>query len=195
MPAAVAAAKDYVTGAIAAGFPLGAGIGPVDHAWRGGRGDRRPPRLEFRPAAYDDEVAAGLIEQVQEEYVVRYGGRDTAPVDPDEFSPPHGLFLVATLDGTAVGCGGWRALGGGRVEVKRMFTAPAARGRGVARALLAELERTAAAAGHSRVLLETGLAQPEAIKLYVSAGYDPIDGFGHYAGAPLSRAFTKAVGR
>lgn len=155
----------------------------------------RPARLEFRPAAYDDEVAAGLIEQVQEEYVVRYGGPDTAPVDPHEFSPPHGLFLVAMLDGTAVGCGGWRALGGGRAEVKRMFTAPAARGRGIARALLAELERTAAAAGHSRLLLETGLAQPEAMKLYLSAGYDPIDGFGHYAGGPLSRAFAKEVGR
>ena len=147
--------------------------------------------LEFRRVGYDDEVAAGLIEQVQQEYVVRYGGRDTAPVDPGEFTPPLGLFLVVLLDGTPVGCGGWRDLGDGRVEVKRMFTAPSARGRGVARALLAELERTAAAAGHTRVVLETGLAQPEAMTLYASAGYDPIDGFGHYAGRPLSRAFGK----
>jgi hypothetical protein len=51
-------------------------------------------RLEFRPARYDDELAADLVEQVQEEYVRRYGGRDGAPMDPDEFSPPHGLFLV-----------------------------------------------------------------------------------------------------
>lgn len=150
--------------------------------------------LVIRPAAYDEEVAADLIEQVQQEYVVRYGGRDDAPVDPAEFSPPQGLFLVAVLDGTPVGCGGWRDLGDGRVEVKRMFTAPAARGRGVARALLAELERTAAAAGHARVVLETGLAQPEAMTLYGSAGYDPIDGFGHYAGRPLSRAFGKDLG-
>ena len=147
--------------------------------------------LEFRPAGYDDAAAAALIELVQQEYVVRYGGRDDAPVDPAEFRPPHGLFLVAVLDGAPVGCGGWRDLGDGRVEVKRMFTAPVARGRGVARALLAELERTAAAAGHVRVVLETGLAQPEAMKLYASAGYGPIDGFGHYAGQPLSRAFTK----
>jgi GNAT superfamily N-acetyltransferase len=149
--------------------------------------------LELRPAAYDDVVAAGLVEQIQQEYVVRYGGRDDAPVDPGEFSPPRGLFLLALLDGTAVGCGGWRDLGDGRVEVKRMFTAPAARGRGVARALLAELERTAAAAGHTGVVLETGLAQPEAMTLYASAGYDPIDGFGHYAGRPLSRAFGKRL--
>ena len=151
--------------------------------------------LEFRAVPYDGELAAGLIEQVQQEYVVRYGGRDDAPVDPAEFSPPRGLFLVAVLDGGPVGCGGWRDLGDGRVEVKRMFTAPAARGRGVARALLAELERTAAAAGHGRVVLETGLAQPEAMTLYGSAGYNPIDGFGHYAGRPLSRAFGKDLGR
>ncbi len=151
--------------------------------------------LAFRAASYDDEVAADLIEQVQQEYVVRYGGRDDAPVDPAEFSPPQGLFLVAVLDGVPVGCGGWRDLGDGRVEVKRMFTAPAARGRGVARALLAELERTAAASGHARVVLETGLAQPEAMTLYGSAGYDPIEGFGHYAGRPLSRAFGKDLGR
>ena len=150
--------------------------------------------LEIRPAAYEDVVAAELIELVQQEYVVRYGGRDDAPVDPAEFSPPLGLFLVAVLDGLPVGCGGWRDLGDGRVEVKRMFTAPAARGRGVARALLAELERTAAAAGHDRVVLETGLAQPEAMTLYASAGYDPLDGFGHYAGQPLSRSFGKDLG-
>jgi GNAT superfamily N-acetyltransferase len=151
--------------------------------------------LQLRPAAYDDEVAADLVEQVQQEYVARYGGRDDAPVDPGEFSPPRGLFLVAVLDGTAVGCGGWRDLGDGRAEIKRMFTTPAARGRGVARALLAELERTAAAAGHGRVVLETGLAQPEAMRLYAAAGYDPIEGFGHYAGRPLSRAFGKRLDR
>lgn len=151
--------------------------------------------VEIRAAAYDDEVAADLIEQVQQEYVVRYGGRDDAPVDPAEFRPPRGVFLVAVLDGVPVGCGGWRGLGDGRVEIKRMYTAPAARGRGVARAVLAELERTAAAAGHARVLLETGLGQPEAMTLYGSAGYDPIDGFGHHAGRPLSRAFGKDIGR
>jgi ribosomal protein S18 acetylase RimI-like enzyme len=152
-------------------------------------------RLEFHPARYDDEVAAELVEQVQEEYVVRYGGRDDAPVDPDEFRPPHGLFLVVMLDGTAVGCGGWRDLGDRRAEIKRMFVRPSARGRGVARALLAELERTAAEAGAEEVVLETGTRQPEAIGLYVSAGYDPIDGFGHYAGQPLSRAFAKRLAR
>jgi GNAT superfamily N-acetyltransferase len=134
-----------------------------------------------------------LIELIQGEYVVRYGGPDDAPIDAEEFAPPRGLFLLATIDGEPAGCGGWRDLGDGRAEIKRMFTVAAFRNRGVARAVLAELERTAAAAGIRDIVLETGSVQPEAIALYVSSGYDPIDGFGYYAGAPLSRAYGKRL--
>lgn len=151
--------------------------------------------LRLAVARLDDPAVAGLVEQVQAEYVERYGGPDEAPIDPAQFAPPRGLFLLARLDGAPVGCGGWRDLGDGQAEIKRMFVVVAARGRGVARGLLGELERTAAGAGHHRVLLETGVRQPEAIALYVSAGYDPVDGFGHYAGAPLSRAFGKRLTR
>ena len=157
--------------------------------------------LEVTAARLDDPEVAELVDQVQAEYVARYGGRDEAPTDPAEFAPPRGLFLLARLDGVAVGCGGWRSLddadgrpgGGGPVEIKRMFTVESARRRGIGRALLTELERTAAAAGHDRVVLETGLRQPEALGFYAAAGYAPIDGFGHYAGRPLSRAFAKSL--
>lgn len=142
-------------------------------------------------ARLDDPVIKDMIELIQGEYVVRYGGPDDAPIDAAEFAPPHGLFLLARLDGEPVGCGGWRSLGGGQAEIKRMFTVAAVRGRGVARAVLAEVERTAAAAGIRELVLETGLAQPEAIALYTATGYRPVEGFGHYAGAPLSRAFGK----
>jgi GNAT superfamily N-acetyltransferase len=144
-------------------------------------------------ARLDDPVVKDLIELIQGEYVVRYGGPDAAPIDADEFAPPRGLFLLAELDGAPAGCGGWRSLGDGRAEIKRMFTVAAFRHRGVARAVLAELERTAAAAGIGELVLETGIVQPEAIALYLSAGYDPIAGFGHYAGAPLSRAYGKRL--
>ena len=149
--------------------------------------------LRLRALPYEDPVAQFLVEQVQQEYVVRYGGRDDAPIDVAEFLPPKGLFLVATVDGVPAGCGGWRDLGDGRAEIKRMFTAAAFRNRGVARALLAELERTAAAAGIEEVVLETGTVQPEAIALYESSGYRPIDGFGYYAGRPRSRSYGKRV--
>jgi GNAT superfamily N-acetyltransferase len=145
------------------------------------------------PVRLDDPRSLELIELVQGEYVVRYGGRDDAPIDVDEFLPPKGLFLLATLEGEPAGCGGWRDLGDGRAEIKRMFTVAAYRNRGVARALLAELERTAAAAGIEEIVLETGTVQPEAIALYESSGYRPVEGFGYYAGRPLSRSFGKRV--
>jgi len=166
---------------------------PATPASEGGTGPGRGGRLRIEPARLDDPLAADLIELIQGEYVLRYGGRDDAPIDAAEFAPPKGLFLLATLDGEPVGCGGWRSLGGGQAEVKRMFTVAAVRGRGFARALLVELERTAAAAGIEQLVLETGTKQPEAMALYVSAGYDPIDGFGYYAGRPLSRAFGKRL--
>ena len=149
--------------------------------------------LVVEPARLDDPAALELIELIQGEYVVRYGGRDEAPIDVAEFLPPKGLFLVAAVDGEPAGCGGWRALGDGRAEIKRMFTAAAYRNRGVARALLAQLERTAAAAGIDEIVLETGTVQPEAIALYESSGYRPTEGFGYYAGRPRSRSFAKRV--
>jgi ribosomal protein S18 acetylase RimI-like enzyme len=75
-----------------------------------------------------------------------------------------------------------------------MYVTAAHRGKGYARAVLAELERTAAAAGLRRIVLETGTEQPEAIALYTSAGYASMPAFGAYAGSPRSRYFAKLVG-
>jgi GNAT superfamily N-acetyltransferase len=138
--------------------------------------------VQIKQAGYGDPDASKLVSEVQQEYVVRYGGPDGTPVDPAEFTPPSGLFLVGYLDEVPVACGGWRSHGAD-AEIKRMYVAPAARHRGLARQLLAELERTAAAAGHHRIILESGSAQPEAIALYRSSGYTPIAPFGHYADA------------
>lgn len=145
--------------------------------------------------------ALRLIEEVQGEYVARYGGRDETPLDPVMFEPPAGSFFVAYLDGQAVGSGAWRrrddvpSLAGRQVaEIKRMYVVPSARGLGVARLVLAHLERTAAEAGYDTMVLETGLRQPEAIALYESSGYRPIDGFGHYRDEPLSRCFARPLG-
>jgi GNAT superfamily N-acetyltransferase len=144
-----------------------------------------PVRIDVLP--YDHPDTGPLIAEVQQEYVVRYGSEDQTPVDPAQFAAPHGLFLVAYLDGRAVACGGWRVHdgpAGPEAELKRMYVSPAARGRGVARAVLAELERTAVEAGYLRMVLETGLKQPEAIGLYTSAGYAEVPKFGYYANEP-----------
>jgi GNAT superfamily N-acetyltransferase len=152
--------------------------------------------VRIEAVAYDHPDAARLIGEVQQEYVIRYGGVDDSPVDPAEFTPPSGLFLVGYDGDAAVVCGGWRACGPGGTdaEIRRMYVVPAARGRGLARRMLAELERTARGAGHQRMILETGRPQPEAVALYRSSGYTEIPAYGYYAGSPHSMHFGKVLG-
>jgi GNAT superfamily N-acetyltransferase len=153
------------------------------------------------PITHPDAVL--LVEQVQEEYVVRYGGRDESPIDAAEFEDPTGMFFLGRLDGAPVVTGAWRrrpdvSLAGTAgttrtAEVKRMYVAPPARGLGLARRMLAHLEDTARAAGIEAFVLETGMRQPEAIALYASSGYARIPGFGYYRESPLSRCFGKPL--
>lgn len=156
--------------------------------------DTGPVRMEI--LGYDHPDAAAMIAEVQQEYVVRYGGPDDSPVDPAEFAPPLGLFMVGYADlgdgEVVVATGGWRSHGA-EAEIKRMYVTPKARGRGYARRVLAQLEATARDAGHERLILETGLKQPEAIALYRSAGYTAVPPFGHYADTPLSVHLGKAL--
>jgi GNAT superfamily N-acetyltransferase len=149
--------------------------------------------LVLREERYDGPAASALVEQVQQEYVVRYGGPDETPVDPAEFAPPLGRFLVGYLDEEPVACGGLRLHDPGTVEVKRMFVVPRMRGRGLSRVVLGALEDLAREMGCRRVILETGEKQPEAMRLYETSGYERIDGFGHYRDAPLSRSYGKSL--
>jgi ribosomal protein S18 acetylase RimI-like enzyme len=80
------------------------------------------------------------------------------------------------------------------VEIKRMYVVPEARGLGLARRLLTELERLAVAAGADWMVLESGQAQPEALSLYRSAGYADIAAFGHYCASEQSVHLGKPVG-
>ena len=110
---------------------------------------------------------------------------------------PHVRFFIARLDGAAVACGGV-ALFDDYAEVKRMYTRPAARGRGVAKAVLRRLEEEARTAGKTVLRLETGHYQPEAVGLYRSAGFVSCGAFGHYAQMPprdieLSLFFEKPL--
>jgi GNAT superfamily N-acetyltransferase len=156
-------------------------------------------QLELRRVGYGQPDALRLIEEVQGEYVARYGGRDDTPLEHAMFEPPTGSFFVAYLAGEPVASGAWRrhrvaAFGTtNSAEIKRMYVAPSARGLGLARRMLAHLEESAAAAGAEAMVLETGTKQPEAIALYTSSGYSPIPGFGHYRDAPESRCFGKLL--
>ena len=95
-----------------------------------------------------------------------------------EFAPPHGVFLVARLEGEAVGCGAIRALDADIAEIKRMWVDPAARRLGIGRSLLSALESAAAAElGCRTVRLDTAAFLIEALPLYRSAGYSDIPAY------------------
>ena len=149
--------------------------------------------LDLREEPYDAPVAAALIEAVQLEYVERYGGPDESPVQPGEFSPPHGRFLVGYAGTAPVAMGGLRRVDQTTVEIKRMYVVPDHRGKGHARTVLARLEEEARALGASRIVLETGMKQPEAMQLYETSGYERIEGFGHYCGQELSVSYGKRL--
>ncbi len=159
--------------------------------------------LRISDVGYEHPDAGRLIAEVQAEYVIRYGGPDESPVDFDEFRSPAGLFCIGYLDDVPVAMGGWRrhpaadpltGWAAPAAEIKRMYVVPEHRGSGFARAMLAELERRAAAAGVVWLLLETGSMQPEAVALYHSCGYQTVPAFGHYADASLSVHLGKRIG-
>jgi GNAT superfamily N-acetyltransferase len=135
------------------------------------------------PAEWDDDAVQRLAAAQQAEVRARYDGKGE-PGTPPSAADISVVLLARDDDGTALGCGALRRLGNGVAEIKRMYVAPAARGRGIATALLAALEDTARDRGWTTLRLETGPRQPEAIGLYSRAGYRPIEAFGAYAGAP-----------
>jgi GNAT superfamily N-acetyltransferase len=150
--------------------------------------------LDLQAVPYDDDLAAVLIDEIQLDLASRYGGPDETPVDPSAFVQPAGVFLLAYADGELIGCAGLRRFDRATVELKRMYIRAPYRRQGHARRLLAGVEDRARWMGYQRLVLETGLAQPEAIALYESAGYLPVPGFGHYADQPLSRSYGKDLG-
>jgi putative acetyltransferase len=104
-----------------------------------------------------------------------------------------GHTLVAYHNDQPVGCGALKAFGETAMEVKRMYTLPQYRGRGIASAVLAALEAWAAELGCEKCVLETGQNQPEAIAMYQKQGYQRIPNYGQYAGVENSVCFEKKL--
>jgi GNAT superfamily N-acetyltransferase len=152
--------------------------------------------LSVRPTSFDSPIAQALLAAAQVDLVERYGSGDETPMEAAEFEPPEGCFIVAWLDGTPVGCGGWRTVADKpqTVEIKRMYTTPGSRRRGVATAVLAAIEETARTAGKRKLVLETALRQPEAMALYERHGYHRIANFGYYRESPISVSYGRTIG-
>ncbi|MBA4865443.1 GNAT family N-acetyltransferase [Streptomyces sp. PSKA54] len=158
--------------------------------------------MNIRRVSFDHPDAVKLNDRVQLEYAERYQDEgDVTPLDAAMFKPPLGLYLIAYDEfGTPLATGGWRrqdlndaGYSDGDAELKRMYVVPEARGLGLARRILAALEEDARQAGRVRMVLETGIKQPEAIGLYTSSGYEPCPKFGHYRFEELSRCFAKPL--
>jgi DNA-binding MarR family transcriptional regulator/GNAT superfamily N-acetyltransferase len=106
-----------------------------------------------------------------------YDPERALPASAEEMTPPAGLFLVAYLREAPIGCGGLKQSGRGAAEIKRMWVSPGARGLGLGRRLLTELERRARELGAARVRLDTNVALEEALTLYRSNGYAEVPAF------------------
>jgi GNAT superfamily N-acetyltransferase len=149
--------------------------------------------LEIRRAEITSPIVQQLILALNAELEAMYPeeGANHFRLDADEVSDGRGAFLVAYRDGQAVGCGAVRRNDPQVAEIKRMYVAPESRGRGVARHVLTALEAEARQLGVSRLVLETGLRQVEALALYRRAGFVEIPLFGEYIDSPLSVCMEK----
>ena len=99
--------------------------------------------------------------------------------------------LVAYENSEAVGCGAIKKYGPRIMEIKRMFTHPDHRSKGIASKILSELESWARELEYEKCILETGIKQPEAIRVYKRSGYSIIENYGQYAGVLNSVCFEK----
>lgn len=156
--------------------------------------------IEIKPSRYGAPTARVLVAAALADLGKRYGGEgDETPVEAIEFDPPGGAFVIAWRGSEPVGCGGWRMLShrdaddvaADVAEIKRMYTDPAARGRGVATMVLRALEESARESGLRRVVMECGDRQPEAIALYEKCGYERIPNYGFYAHSPSCVSFGR----
>lgn len=103
--------------------------------------------------------------------------------------------VVAYNDGKPVGCGAIKEFDKNTMEIKRMYTSPKNRGKGIASKMLAELEKWAAEIAYNRCILETGIRQHGAIGLYNKSGYQLIPNYRQYSGVADSRCFEKVIAK
>jgi len=159
---------------------------------RGQEAEPAAPVIDIREVAWDHPDAVQLRAAQEAEIRARYRVDEPEPgVHPSAADMTS--FFVAYVDSEPAGCGGLRAIDRTHGEIKRMYVVPERRGSGLAPAILRVLEDDATARGWTRLVLETGTGQPEAVRLYEREGYTPIPLFGDYVGEPTSLCFGKAL--
>jgi len=124
----------------------------------------------------DNPLIVPIIEGLFGEYRARYGDffSNNQEVDPPSlYAAPDGVFIVLLRDERPIAMGAYKRYDENTAELKRIWTDSALRRQGLAQKVVQELERLALNQGYTRVFLTTGFRQPEAVKLYLSQGYDP----------------------
>ena len=145
------------------------------------------------PVDWDDPDAVALRSAQRAEIEERYGTPDSEP-GPAPTADDITVFVVAhSDDGEPLGCGGLRRRDDSEAEIKRMFVTPAHRGTGVSTAILDALEGYGRERGWARLVLETGAAQPDAVRFYEREGFTRIPNFGYYVDSEISLCYEKAL--
>lgn len=152
--------------------------------------------IEIRREDLMSPIAQALIDALNADLRARYpegDGMHYFRLHANEVQPGRGAFVVAYDAEAPVGCGAVRTIDAGVAEIKRMYVLPDVRGRGIARRMLEVLETEARSIGVTKLMLETGTRQPEAIALYEKTGYSPTGPFGEYPPSPLNVFFEKRL--
>jgi putative acetyltransferase len=142
---------------------------------------------------WTDPGAAALREAQRVELEARYGSPDSEPGPAPNAADITAFFVAYDDCDQPIGCGGLRQIPGNEAEVKRMFVAPSHRGTGVSRAILLELERFGRGRAWSRLVLETGDRQPDAVRFYEREGFIRIPNFAYYTESEHSLCYEKPL--
>jgi len=129
----------------------------------------------FRDVSPEASELQPVLNGLFAEYAARYGdyfAKDAEVELTEWYLPPQGVFIVLERDGKIIATGAYKPFDTHTAEIKRIWTDKTLRQRGLAARVVQELERRAVLAGYSRIYLTTGFRQPEAVRLYLSQGYD-----------------------
>jgi GNAT superfamily N-acetyltransferase len=130
----------------------------------------------FRDVSPEDAELQPILNGLFAEYAARYGdyfSRDAEVENSEWYLAPQGLFIVLERDGAIIATGAYKPYDAQTAEIKRIWTDKTLRQQGLAGRIVTELERRALLAGYNQLYLTTGFRQPEAVRLYLSQGYQP----------------------
>lgn len=133
-----------------------------------------------------------LVKLLDEDLIIRDGDEHAFYAQFNKINSIRNVIVCYSAE-VPVGCGAFKPFDDTSVEIKRMFVEPAYRGKGIGQEILNQLEKWAAASNYSASVLETGIKQPEAIRLYAKAGYKIIPSYGQYLNIENSVCMKKTL--